>query len=97
MRSNPTDNMSSVRTRMTADERREQIVHAARDRVRGARLRTPPPPTPSPRRAGVSQPYVIRLFGTKQALFLAVADGCFRQVHDVFTEAAADARRRAAS
>ena len=39
----------------------------------------------------MSQPYVIRLFGTKQALFLAVADGCFRQVHDVFTEAAAGA------
>ena len=58
------------RSRLTAEERQEQLVHAAltvfssggyagatTDQV--ARL------------AGVSQPYVIRLFGTKQELFLA--------------------------
>jgi AcrR family transcriptional regulator len=44
------------------------------------------------RRAGVSQPYVIRLFGSKQRLFLAaVAQVCDR-IEEVFTDAAAGAR-----
>jgi AcrR family transcriptional regulator len=75
---------------MTADERRQQILHAARSEfaARGYHAATT---DAIAARAGVSQPYVIRLFGTKRALFLAVADGCFRQVHDVFTEAAASA------
>jgi AcrR family transcriptional regulator len=43
------------------------------------------------RRAGVSQPYVIRLFGSKQRLFLAaVAQVCDR-IEEVFTDAAAGA------
>ena len=73
--------MSSVRTRMTADERREQIVAAARAEfaAHGYQAATT---DAIARRAGVSQPYVVRLFGTKQALFLAVADSCFQQVHD---------------
>ena len=81
--------MSSVRTRMTADERREQIIQAARTEF-AARGYAAATTDAIAARAGVSQPYVIRLFGTKQALFLAVADDCFRQVHDVFSEAAAD-------
>ena len=31
------------------------------------------------RRAGISQPYVFRLFGTKKALFTAVVARCFRR------------------
>jgi AcrR family transcriptional regulator len=79
--------MSSVRTRLTADERREQIVAAARAEFaeRGYQAATT---DAIARRAGVSQPYVVRLFGTKRALFLAVADGCFAQIHDVFSAAA---------
>ena len=75
---------------MTAGERREQIVQAARAEfaARGYHAATT---DAIAGRAGVSQPYVIRLFGTKQALFLAVADDCFRQVHDVFSAAAAAA------
>ncbi len=79
--------MSSVRTRMTADERREQIVQAARSEF-AARGYAAATTDAIAARAGVSQPYVIRLFGTKQALFLAVADDCFHQLHDVFTAAA---------
>ena len=75
---------------MTADERREQIIQAARTEF-AARGYAAATTDAIAARAGVSQPYVIRLFGTKQALFLAVADGCFRQVHDVFSEAAATA------
>jgi len=79
--------MSSVRTRLTADERREQIVAAARAEFaeRGYQAATT---DAIASRAGLSQPYVVRLFGTKRALFLAVADSCFRQLHDVFSAAA---------
>jgi AcrR family transcriptional regulator len=72
---------------MSADERREQIVAAARSEfaAHGYQAATT---DAIARRAGVSQPYVVRLFGTKQALFLAVADDCFAQLHAVFTAAA---------
>jgi AcrR family transcriptional regulator len=40
------------------------------------------------RRAGISQPYVFRLFGTKNALFTAVVNRCFRQTHELFARAA---------
>jgi AcrR family transcriptional regulator len=40
------------------------------------------------RRAGISQPYVFRLFGTKKALFIAVVNRCFRQTHELFSRAA---------
>src|ERR1039457_5792184 len=42
------------------------------------------------RRAGISQPYLFRLFPTKKALFVALVDRCFRRVQDTFTTAAAD-------
>ena len=41
------------------------------------------------RRAGISQPYLFRLFGSKKELFLAVNDACFRRTLDVFRSAAA--------
>jgi AcrR family transcriptional regulator len=43
------------------------------------------------RRAGISQPYVVRLFGTKKALFLAAIDRCFALVAELFRSAAAQA------
>jgi AcrR family transcriptional regulator len=43
------------------------------------------------RRAGISQPYVVRLFGTKKALFLAAIDRCFDRVTAIFREAAESA------
>ena len=42
------------------------------------------------RRAGISQPYLFRLFPTKKVLFLALVDRCFRRVQDTFTAAAGD-------
>jgi AcrR family transcriptional regulator len=38
--------------------------------------------------AGISQPYLFRLFPTKKALFLALVDRCFRRIADEFTVAA---------
>jgi AcrR family transcriptional regulator len=40
------------------------------------------------RRAGISQPYVFRLFGTKKDLYVAVTARCFRQTLEVFQRAA---------
>ncbi len=40
------------------------------------------------RRAGISQPYVFRLFGTKKDLFIAVDTRCFRQTLEMFQRAA---------
>src|SRR4051812_24492895 len=41
------------------------------------------------REAGISQPYLFRLFGTKKELFLACVDRCFEGVGEIFAEAAA--------
>src|SRR5712691_10604875 len=38
--------------------------------------------------AGISQPYVFRLFGTKKELFKAVGARCFRQTLELFQRAA---------
>src|SRR5882757_3535280 len=48
------------------------------------------------RLAGVSQPYVLRRFGTKQALFLATYRYAANRIQDVF-RAAADAVPRTAT
>ncbi len=42
-------------------------------------------------RAGISQPYVFRLFGTKKELFLATVERCFDETIATFREAAAAA------
>jgi AcrR family transcriptional regulator len=42
------------------------------------------------RRAGISQPYLFRLFPTKKALFIALIARCFRRVEEAFTAAAGD-------
>ena len=39
-------------------------------------------------RAGISQPYVFRLFGTKRELFRAVVARCFRETLEMFQRAA---------
>ena len=40
------------------------------------------------RGAGISQPYVFRLFGTKKELYLAVVARCFRQTLELMQRAA---------
>jgi AcrR family transcriptional regulator len=42
------------------------------------------------RRAGISQPYLFRLFPTKKVLFLALVERCFRRVRDEFAAAAGE-------
>ncbi|MCW2928212.1 MAG: regulatory protein TetR [Thermoleophilia bacterium] len=75
-------------TRGTAAGRREQLLDAAmrefaqRGFVGGSTERIAAA-------AGISQPYVFRLFGSKLQLFLAVLDRCFESTHELFAEAAA--------
>jgi AcrR family transcriptional regulator len=78
-----------TRTRLTAEERHEQLVAAAVTAfARGGYAGTTTDQVA--RLAGVSQPYVIRLFGTKQALFLAAAEHATDRVEQRFREAAAE-------
>jgi AcrR family transcriptional regulator len=76
-----------VAERKTKEERREEILDAALLEfgelgLHGASTED------IARRAGISQPYVFRLFGTKKALFTAVVARCFRQTHELFGRAA---------
>ena len=79
--------MNEKPARHTADERRTEITAAAA--IEFARRGLEGATTDRiAERAGVSQPYVVRLFGTKKALFLAVANRAFERVADAFRAAA---------
>src|SRR2546423_1997366 len=85
--------MAATAPRMTADDRREAIVaaalpHFARDGFQAASIDA------VARDAGVSQPYVFRLFGTKRALFLACCLRNLETIKRTFQEAAAGAATR---
>ena len=81
--------------RKTQAERREEILDAALDEFaehgyHGGSTEG------IARRAGISQPYVFRLFGTKQALFKAVVARCFRETLEMFQRAAEGKRGKEA-
>jgi AcrR family transcriptional regulator len=78
-----------VRQRMPAAERRELVLEAAVAEF-AARGLAGTSTEDVARRAGISQPYLFRLFPTKKALFLALVERCFRRVQDAFAEAAGD-------
>jgi AcrR family transcriptional regulator len=68
---------------MTADARREQVLAAAtRAFARGGYAGTTTDAVA--REAGVSQPYVVRMFGTKHELFLAVFSRAVARIRDAF-------------
>ncbi len=76
------------RTRLTAEERHEQLIAAAVTAfTTGGYAGTTTDQVA--RLAGVSQPYVIRLFGTKQALFLAAVEHARSRIEQQFRDAAA--------
>jgi len=81
-----------VRRRLTAEARREAVLDAAVIEFAAHGLHGTATEAIA-RRAGVSQPYVFRLFGTKKALFLATADRAFERVLRTFQAAARDAER----
>ena len=75
--------------RMAADARREAVLAAAtRSFARTGFAGTSTDAVA--REAGVSQPYVIRIFGTKQDLFLATYDRAAEAVYEAFTTVVGD-------
>ena len=74
-------------TRLSAAERRDDVLDAALVEFAERGLEGTSTEDIA-RRAGISQPYLFRLFGTKKALFTAVVARCFRQTHELFARAA---------
>ena len=74
-------------TRKSAEERRDDILEAAlvefaERGLHGASTEE------IAKRAGISQPYVFRLFGSKKDLFKATVCRCFRETLELFQRAA---------
>lgn len=87
--------MTTTAPRQTAGERRIAVLEAATVEfaLRGLHGAS----TDSiARRAGISQPYLFRLFGSKKELFIAVIDDCFARALGSFRAAAAGASGSAA-
>ena len=74
-------------TRKTADERREEILQAAREEFARNGLHGASTDAIA-RKAGLSQPYLFRLFGTKKELFIACMEQCLEQTYQGFRTAA---------
>ena len=81
--------MTETKQRMPAAERRELVLDAAVAEFAVHGLAGTSTEDVA-RRAGISQPYLFRLFPTKKALFLALVERCFWRVSDTFTAAAGD-------
>ena len=77
----------AVATRKTADERRESVLDAALVEFAARGLHGASTEKIA-RAAGISQPYVFRLFGTKKELFKASVTRCFRETLEAFQRAA---------
>lgn len=75
-------------TRQTAQERREAVLEAARHEFSQHGLHGASTDAIA-RRAGISQPYLFRLFGSKKELYLAVNERCFERTLETFRAAAA--------
>jgi AcrR family transcriptional regulator len=79
--------MAAPKQRMTAEQRRAAILDVAvgafaRGGLHGTSTET------IAAGAGISQPYLFRLFGTKKELFLACMGRCHERLHETFTAAA---------
>ena len=78
-------------TRQTAEERREAVLAAALVAfARGGLHGTPTEEIADA--AGISQPYLFRLFGTKKRLFLATIERCMDDTLELFRQAAGELR-----
>src|SRR5712691_4511029 len=79
--------MSTTTERKTAQERREEIIEAAFAEFAEKGLHGTSTDAIA-RRAGVSQPYLFRLFGTKKDLFIAALHRSHRVTLELFMRAA---------
>jgi AcrR family transcriptional regulator len=79
--------MSTATTRSTAAARRDEVLDAAM--IEFAERGFEGASTEDiARRAGISQPYLFRLFGTKKELFKASVARCLREALELFQRAA---------
>lgn len=76
--------------RSSAAERREAVLEAAMSEFAAAGLHGASTEAIA-RRAGISQPYLFKLFGSKKELFLATVALGFRRTREAFERALADA------
>jgi AcrR family transcriptional regulator len=74
-----------ISERIPSSERREQILDAA-SRVFGERGYFGATTDQIAKAAGISQPYVVRMFGGKENLFLGVLSRCLDRLLVAFTE-----------
>jgi AcrR family transcriptional regulator len=72
---------------MTAAERKDSILAAALEEFAERGLDGASTEAIAAK-AGISQPYVFRLFGTKKELFKAAVSRCFRETLELFQRAA---------
>jgi AcrR family transcriptional regulator len=73
--------------RLSAEERRDDVLDAALVEFAERGLEGTSTEDIA-RRAGISQPYLFRLFGTKKELYKASVSRCFRETLDLFQRAA---------
>ena len=73
--------------RLTAEERRQSVLDAALVEFAECGYRGTSTEDIA-RRAGISQPYLFRLFGTKKELYIASVARCFRETLELFQRAA---------
>lgn len=79
--------MTTTATRQTAEERRASILDAALVEFAAKGLHGTSTEDVA-KRAGISQPYVFRLFGTKKKLFAEACRRCMREVREAMAAAA---------
>jgi AcrR family transcriptional regulator len=75
----------SAATRLTAEERRDEIVASASIEFAASGYAGTSTDAIA-RRSGVSQPYLFQLFGTKKELFIAVVIDCFDRTRSTFEQ-----------
>ena len=83
----PTVSNTGAGHRLSADERRVEVIEAAVKGFASGGLHGTSPEDIA-RLAGVSQPYLFRLFGTKRELFLAAVDRSMTRIAETFEDAA---------
>jgi AcrR family transcriptional regulator len=82
---------AATTTRKTAEERREDILAVALEEFGEHGLDGTSTDTIA-RKAGISQPYLFRLFGTKKELYLETVRRCLSETLELFQEAADELR-----
>jgi AcrR family transcriptional regulator len=78
----------AVTQRKSATERRDEILEAALVEFAARGLEGGSTEAIA-KAAGISQPYVFRLFGTKKQLFMATVERCLRETLEMFHTASA--------